>query len=56
MKTSKGRSRKWFDEDICKLVLRRDKINLYLFLCNPIANKAIIDLNMLSTSMENRIH
>ena len=45
-----------FDEDIGELILRGDKMNLNLFFCNPVAEKVIIYLNMLSASMENRIH
>ena len=54
-KSSKGCIRKQFGEDIGKLILRGDKTNLNLFLYNPVVNKVIIHLNMLSTSMENGI-
>jgi len=54
-KSSKGRNKKRFGEDIRKLIMRGDKTNLNLFLHNPVSDKVIIYLNMLSTSMKNRI-
>ena len=42
-------------KDICKLILRGDKMNLNLFLHNPVSYKMIINLNMLSTSMKDKI-
>jgi len=54
-KSSKGCSRKRFREDIDKLIMRGDKTNLNLFLRNPVSDKVIIYLNMLSMSMKNRI-
>jgi len=54
-KSSKGRNKKQFGEDIGKLIMRGDKTNLNLFLRNPVSDKVIIYLNMLSTSMKNRI-
>jgi hypothetical protein len=55
MKSSKRRSRKWLSEDIGKLILGGNKMNLNLLLCNSISEKMIIDLNMFCASMKNRI-
>jgi len=46
---------KWFGEDISKLIPRGDKANLNFLLRNPVTNKMIIYLNMLSKSMKDRI-
>jgi len=43
-------------EDICKLIVRGNKMNLNLLLCNSISDKMIINLNMFCASMKNRIH
>ena len=55
LKISEGCIRKMFGKNINKLILRGDEPNLNVFFSNSIMNKMIIDFNMLSASMKDRI-
>jgi hypothetical protein len=54
-KISEGRMRKRFGKNISKLILRGDELNLNFLFSNTITNKVIIDFNMLSANMKDRI-
>jgi hypothetical protein len=46
---------KGLSKNICKLILKGDKMNLNLFLHNPVLYKMIINFGMFSMSMKDRI-
>ena len=54
-KISEGRMRKRFGKNISKLILGGDEPNLNVLFSNSITNEVIIDFNMLSASMKDRI-
>jgi hypothetical protein len=54
-KISEGRRRKRFGKNISKLIPRGDEPNLNFLFSNLITNEMIIDFNMFSVSMKDRI-
>ena len=54
-KSSKWSSRKRLSKNINKLIVRGDKENLNLFLHNSVSYKMIVNLNVFSISMKDRI-
>jgi hypothetical protein len=55
-KISEARVRKRFGKHISKLILGGDEPNRNFLFSNAITNKVIIDFNMLSASMKDRIN
>ena len=54
-KISEGRVRKRFGKNISKLILRGDESNHNFLFSDAVTNKVIINFNMFSASMKDRV-